>query len=155
MIIDSIKNHTLYPYGELWNKAFDFLRTTSPELEEGKIVLEGTDLFAGIDFYETKSREKAKLETHQRYIDIQVLLSGTECLEIFPKDELTVSEPYDPDKDAEFYEVLDQSPAKVTLTPGQFVVFFPEDAHMPCLNAADTSQPVQKVVIKLRADRIR
>lgn len=155
MIIDSIKNYTLYPYGELWNKAFDFLRTTSPEMEEGKVVLEGTDLFAGIDFYETKSREKAKLETHQRYVDIQVLLSGTECLEIFPKDELTVREPYDPDKDAEFYEVPDQSPTKVTLTPGQFVVFFPEDAHMPCLNAADTSQPVQKVVIKLRADRIR
>jgi YhcH/YjgK/YiaL family protein len=155
MIIDSIKNHTLYPYGEHWTKAFDFLRTATPEIEDGKVILDGDNLFAGIDRYETKARADAKLETHQRYVDIQVLLSGTECLEIFPKDELTVSEPYDPDKDAEFYEVPDQSPTKVTLTPGQFVVFFPEDAHMPCLNAAETSRPVQKVVIKLRADRIR
>ena len=154
MIIDSIKNHSLYPYGELWAKAFDFLRTATPELEDGKVVLAGDDLFAGIDSYETKARENAKLETHQHYIDIQTLLSGTECLEIFPKDGQSVSEPYDTNKDAEFYKVPDTAPVRVTLNPGQFIVFFPEDAHMPCLNAGDSSKPVQKVVIKLRADRI-
>lgn len=154
MIIDSIKNYTLYPYGDLWAKAFEFLRSATPELEDGKVVLDGDDLFAGIDCYNTKTRKEAKLETHRRYVDIQVLLSGSECLEIFPKNGLTVSEPYDPDKDAEFYEIPEQAPAKVTLTPGQFIVFFPEDAHMPCLNAAEASQPVQKIVIKLRADRI-
>lgn len=154
MIIDSIKNHTLYPYGELWTKAFDFLRTASPELEEGKIILKDEDLFAGIDFYETKERAAAKLETHQRYVDIQVLLSGTECLEIFPKKGLTVSEPYNADKDAEFYKVPETAPVRINLTPGQFIVFFPEDAHMPCLNVGDTSKPVQKVVIKLRANQL-
>ena len=155
MIIDSIKNCTLYPYGDLWTKAFDFIRTLSPEIAEGKYAIDGDDLFAGIDCYNTKTRKEAKLEAHRRYVDIQVLLSGSECLEIFPKNGLTVSEPYDPDKDAEFYEIPEQAPAKVTLMPGQFIVFFPEDAHMPCLNAAKTSQPVQKIVIKLRADRIR
>jgi len=154
MIIDSIKNHTLYPFGDLWTKAFDFLRTATPELEEGKVILDDTNLFAGVDFYETKARDEAKLETHQRYVDIQVLLSGTECLEVFPKMGLTVSEPYDPDKDAEFYEVPEEAPVRVTLQPGQFIVFFPEDAHMPCLNAGDDSKPVQKVVIKLLADRL-
>ena len=154
MIIDRIENHTLYPYGDLWVKAFDFLRTATPEMEDGKVILDGDDLFAGIDCYETKARAAAKLETHQRYIDIQILLSGTECLEVFPKDGLTVSEPYDVKKDAEFYEVPDTAPVRVTLAPGQFIVFFPEDAHMPCLNAGDRSKPVQKVVIKLRADRL-
>lgn len=154
MITDSIKNHTLYPYGDLWVQAFDFLRTASPEIEDGKVILDGDNLFAGIDRYETKSRADAKLETHQRYVDIQVLLSGTESLEIFRKDGLTVSEPYDADRDAEFYKVPDTAPVRVTLTPGQFVVFFPEDAHMPCLNVDDSSQPVKKVVIKLRADRL-
>ncbi|MBC8207206.1 MAG: YhcH/YjgK/YiaL family protein [Kiritimatiellales bacterium] len=154
MIIDSIKNHTLYPYGDLWAKAFDFLRTATPELEDGKVVLDGDDLFAGINCYETKARADAKLETHQHYVDIQVLLSGTECLEIFRKDGLSVSEPYDPNKDAEFYEVPETAPVRVTLKPGQFIVFFPEDAHMPSLNAGDRSKPVQKVVIKLRADRL-
>ncbi len=150
MIIDSIENHTLYPYGELWAKAFDFLRTATPELEDGKVILDGDDLFAGINCYETKNRASAKLETHQRYVDIQMLLSGTECLEVFPKSGLTVSELYDADKDAEFYKVPETAPVRITLTPGQFIVFFPEDAHMPCLNASGSSKPVQKVVIKLR-----
>jgi len=154
MIIDSIKNHTLYPYGDLWTKAFDFLRTATPELEDGKVILDGDDLFAGIDCYVTKARADAKLETHQRYVDIQVLLSGTECLEIFPQANLTVSEPYDAERDVEFYEVPETAPIRVTLKPGQFIVFFPEDAHMPCLNADDTLKPVQKVVIKLRADQL-
>lgn len=154
MIIDSIKNHTLYPYGELWEKAFDFLRTSTPELEDGRYVIDGDDLFAGIDCYETKARTDAKLETHQQYVDIQVLLSGSECLEVFPKDGLEVSEPYDPERDAEFYSVPEQAPLRTLLTPGHFIVFFPEDAHMPCLNAGDSSKPVQKVVIKLRADRL-
>jgi len=155
MIIDSIKNHSLYPYGDLWTQAFEFLKTATPELENGKVVLDGNNLFAGIDCYETKARENTKLETHCNYIDIQVLLSGTECIEVFPKANLKVSEPYDATRDAEFYEVPEQAPIRVTLTPGQFMVFFPEDAHMPCLHAGDSSKPVQKVVIKLRADLLR
>ncbi len=154
MIIDSIKNHTLYPYGDLWAKAFEFLRTATPELDDGKVILDGNDLFAGIDCYETKPRADAKLETHQRYVDIQVLLSGTECIEIFPKSSLSVSEPYDTARDAEFYNVPETAPVRMTLKPGQFMVFFPEDAHMPCLNDGNSSKPVQKIVIKLRADRI-
>lgn len=154
MIIDRIEYHTLYPYGNLWAQAFEFLKTATPKMEDGKVVLDGDDLFAGIDCYETKARADAKLETHRKYVDIQVLLSGTECLEVYPKTGLCVSKPYNTDKDAEFYEVPEKAPVRITLTPGQFMVFFPEDAHMPCLNAGDTSEPVQKVVIKVRADRL-
>jgi biofilm protein TabA len=151
MIIDRIENYALYPFGSLWGKSFEFLQTLSPETEDGKRILLGEDLFAGIDRYNTKARDIAKLETHQAYVDIQVLLSGSECLEVFPKKDLTVSEPYDEERDAEFYQVPREAPVKITLTPGQFVVFFPDDAHMPCLMDGDSSQPVQKVVIKLRA----
>jgi biofilm protein TabA len=151
MIIDRIENYALYPFGSLWGKSFEFLQTLSPETEDGKRILLGEDLFAGIDCYNTKARDIAKLETHQAYVDIQVLLSGSECLEVFPQKDLIVSEPYDEERDAEFYQVPREAPVKITLTPGQFVVFFPDDAHMPCLMDGDSSQPVQKVVIKLRA----
>ena len=152
MIFDSIENHTLYPYGDLWNKAFEFINTLAPEVEEGRQILQGDDLFAGIDLYETKPRADAKLETHQKYVDIQLLLSGKERLEIFKKPGLMVSEPYNVDKDAEFYQVPDEPITTVTLQPGEFIVFFPEDAHMPCLIAEETPQSVKKVVIKVRAD---
>ena len=154
MIIDQIGNHTLYPFGTLWAKAFEFIQTLSPETKDGKYPLLDDDLFIGIDSYETKARADAKLETHQTYVDIQLLLSGSESLEVFPKNGLTVSEPYDAEKDAEFYQPPAEAPIKLTLNPGQFVVFFPEDAHMPCLMNDHSAQPVQKVVVKLRAAQL-
>lgn len=152
MIADSIKNHSLYPFGPAWKAAFEFLQTLAPETPPGKRLIQGNDLFAGVDCYETKSRAAAKLETHRKYVDIQVLLSGEEIIEIFEQQALTVSEPYNPEKDAEFYRVPEKAPVKVTLRPGQFLVFLPEDAHMPCLMTGSSPQPVKKVVIKVAID---
>ena len=152
MIADSIQNSSLYPFGPAWKAAFDFLKTLTPETETGKQLIQGDRLYAGIDSYSTKSRNEAKLETHRKYVDIQVLLSGTEVIELFPKKGLTVSEPYNPEKDAEFYQHPAEPQMRVTLKPGQFLVFFPEDAHMPCLTAGSTPQPVKKVVVKMAVD---
>jgi YhcH/YjgK/YiaL family protein len=79
-------------------------------------------------------------------------LSGTETIEIFPKNGLAVSEPYNPERDVEFYEKPATAHAKVTLTPGQFLVFFPDDAHMPCLMTTIGPEPVKKVVFKIATD---
>ena len=149
MIADSIKNHSLYPFGPAWKAAFEFLQTLTPEAETGKRLIQSDRLFAGVDCYETKSRAAAKLETHRKYADIQVLLSGEEIIEVFPKHGLTVSEPYNPEKDAEFYRAPENAPVKIALRPGRFLVFFPEDAHMPCLMTGNSPQPVKKVVIKV------
>jgi YhcH/YjgK/YiaL family protein len=152
MITDRLENHTLYPYGNLWKAAFDFLKTVTPETECGTYKIQGDDLFVIVDSYDTKARDTAKLETHRKYADIQVLLSGSECFEVFPKEGLPVREPYNPETDAEFYQVPVKTCAKITMEPGRFIVFFPEDAHMPCLMTGSSPQPVKKVVIKLRAD---
>jgi biofilm protein TabA len=152
MIADSIENSTLYPLGPAWNTAFEFIKTLTPDSETGKQLIQGDALFVGIDCYETKARAVAKLETHRKYVDIQLLLSGSEVIEIFPKRTLTVSEPYNPARDVEFYEKPDEAHAKVTLHPGQFLVFFPDDAHMPCLMAGASPDPVKKVVVKIAAE---
>ncbi len=155
MIADSIQNSSRYPFGPEWNAAFEFLKTLTPETKTGKRLIQGNDLFAGIDSYNTKLRADAKLETHRKYVDIQVLLSGTEVIEIFPKQELTVSEPYNPDRDVEFYQKPEQTNARVTLVPGQFLVFFPDDAHMPCLMTGSTPTPVKKGVIKIAVNLLK
>ena len=156
MIIDSLKNQTLYPYGDLWNKAFAFLRTVTPELEAGRYDIDGDNLFANLNCYETKPRTDAKPEDHQRYIDIQVIISGSETFEIFPKKGLRPVEPYDTERDLQFYHLPDEpAPVRFTLTPGQFAVFFPEDVHMPGLQSGDSAKPVQKVVLKVLAEQLR
>jgi YhcH/YjgK/YiaL family protein len=154
MIADSIQNSTRYPFGPAWTTAFEFLKTLMPDSETGKRLIQGTELFVGVDTYETKPRSAAKLETHRKYVDIQVLLCGTEVIEVFPKQGLTVSEPYNPEKDAEFYQVPADPGTRIALSPGRFIVFFPEDAHMPCLMAGRSPEPVKKVVIKVAGDRL-
>ncbi|NOU35442.1 MAG: YhcH/YjgK/YiaL family protein [Kiritimatiellaceae bacterium] len=152
MIFDSIENQSLYPFGAEWKAAFDFLKTAAPEMEDKKYFIQGDDLFAGVNSYSTKPRDIAKLETHRKYVDIQVLLSGEEIIEVFEKPGLVVSEPYNPEKDAEFYQVPAKPPVTVTLKPGHFAVFLPEDAHMPCIMTGSSPQPVKKVVIKVAID---
>jgi len=152
MISDSIQNSRLYPYGAAWDAAFAFLKTLTPDSATGKIFIQDKQLFAGVDVYQTRTRDTAKLETHRKYVDIQVLLSGEEVIEVFPMRDLTVCEPYNFEKDAEFYHAPSDTPAKMLLIPGRFLVFFPEDAHMPCLNAGNASQPVKKVVIKVAVE---
>jgi YhcH/YjgK/YiaL family protein len=155
MIADSIQNSSRYPFGPAWEAAFDFLKTLTPDSETGKRLIQGNDLYAGVDCSSTRTRADAKLETHRKYVDIQVLLSGTEVIEIFSKEGLTVSEPYNPDRDVEFYQKPDSTHARVTLEPGQFLVFFPDDAHMPCLMAGTSPEPVKKVVFKIAVDLLK
>lgn len=152
MISDSIQNSSLYPFGPAWEVAFAFIKTLTPETATGKQFIQGERLYAGVDTYSTKTRDIAKLETHRKYIDIQLLLSGTEVIEVFPRHSLTINEPYNPERDAEFYCVPPRSPARMLLTPGHFLVFFPDDAHMPCLVAGNSPEAVKKVVIKMAVE---
>ena len=152
MILDRIENHSLYPFGNAWKAAFDFLKTVTPETECGKTFLDGNNLFFIVDSYETKPRDAAKLETHRKYVDIQVMISGNETHEVFPKNELTVREPYNPEIDAEFYRIPETFYTHVNLNPGDFAVYFPEDAHLPCLMSGNKPQRIKKVVIKIAVD---
>ena len=149
MIEDAISNHSLYPFGPAWTAAFAFLNSLDAGAETGKRFIRDNELYAGIDVYTTRAREAAKLETHRKYVDIQILLSGSEIIDVYPKHTLKVSEPYNPERDAEFYHVPTVTPIRVTLTPGRFVVLFPDDAHMPTLNVGLVPQEVKKVVVKV------
>ncbi|HPR82648.1 MAG TPA: YhcH/YjgK/YiaL family protein [Pontiellaceae bacterium] len=152
MILDRIENRSLYPFGTAWKAAFDFLKTLTPDSTDGKHLVQGNELTVAINTYTTKARAAAKLETHRKYVDIQLLLSGSEVIEVFPKAGLTVSEPYIPERDVEFYQVPAGAPARMTLVPGEFLVFFPDDAHMPCVMAGNSPEPVKKVVVKIAVE---
>ena len=52
-------------------------------------------------------------------------------------------EQYDAEKDIEFFD--DVPDTYVTVLPGEFVVFFPDDAHAPLIGTG----AVHKVVIKV------
>ena len=153
MIIDTIENSGVYALGELWKKAFDFLKTLTPETECGKYELQGKDLYVSVDSYETKLRDGRRPETHEKYIDIQFMIAGEEAHENFlTPAALTIDAPYDAERDVAFYKLPAAADTKVILRAGTFVVYFPQDAHTPCLIAGGVPQTIKKAVVKLKVN---
>ncbi len=150
MIVDRLENWADYPYGESWEKVFGFLLSLSPDTPDGEYPLQGEDVFARVMTYATRPREEAILETHREYADVQIVLGGAEAMEWTPAQGLEVSTSYDPAKDAQFYRHPASAPARMTITPGLFAFFLPEDAHMPSLTVGEGPEEVRKVVVKIR-----
>ena len=152
MIIDRISNWEHYHFGPAWKLAFDFLRSLTADSDEKKHIILGDEIFASVTHYKTRSPEKAVLESHRKFIDIHAVINGSETIECFLRDGLTVDSVYDESKDAEFYKRICPGPTRVDLFPGSFITLFPHDAHMPSLMINETSEMVKKVVVKINAE---
>jgi len=150
MIFDEIDNRTESLRGEPWDRAFEFIAGLDTDAAEGRYELDGDAMFAVIECYDTRSPDNAMPEAHREYIDIQLLLSGHEQVAWWPTDGLEVRDPYNPEKDIVFFDQPDGAGAVIDLAPGRFAVFFPGDAHMPCLHPGPDPAHVKKVVIKIR-----
>ncbi|NMA72798.1 MAG: DUF386 domain-containing protein [Bacteroidales bacterium] len=147
MIIDSLDNSSFYEkLNPLFKKAFDFLRETNlTSLENGRIELQGDDLFLIISDSSLKQKEDAKLEVHNQYIDIQVPVTKQESYGWSARSSLTHAiHEFDQEKDIQFF--YDPVDSYFNLPPKHFVIFFPQDAHAPCIGEG----VVKKIVVKVR-----
>jgi YhcH/YjgK/YiaL family protein len=136
---------------ERWDKAFNFLKSNDLSgLELKRYDIDGNNLYAPVSEYLTKNEEEARYEAHQKYIDIQYVVSGKELIGVAPiSQKKDVLEPYDATKDIEFMTVTGGE--NRIATPDRFFIFFPEDAHRPGLKDTENS-PVRKIVVKVKVD---
>ena len=151
MILDTLQNASLYHgLGSKFVKAFEYLTQTDfSQVEKGKYELEGTDIFALVNEYDTVAASDEKMESHIKHIDIQYMVYGEELIGHDFLEEKLPSKDYDEEKD---YMLFSETPAFFTkLKQGYFAIFFPTDLHMPNL-MVNGSIPVKKVVIKLRVE---
>lgn len=111
----------------------------------GHYELQGKDLFVNIVDSAPKGREEAKLETHNRMIDIQIAIGGTE--EHGYKHRSLLSDAlYNAESDISFYDEVPD--AYITMRPGQFVIYFPQDGHAPAI----TPVTLRKAIFKILAE---
>ena len=148
MIIDHIDNFSFYCGADKrLVPAFKFLKEKNlAEMEPGKYEIDGSNIYALVQSYETKPEEDGIWEAHRKYIDIQYLVSGTERMGYANLATMSVCQEY---KEAEDYLLLKGKGNFFLLEPKNFVVFMPQDAHMPG-RAAANPQMVKKVVVKVR-----
>lgn len=103
--------------------------------------------------YTTRHRCDCCYEAHRDYIDIQMVLQGTETLEVAPKDALELTSPYDSEGDCSLYNGSYQG-ERFCMTPGRWCLVMPQDAHMPGASPTDEPAPVKKAVFKIRVENL-
>jgi YhcH/YjgK/YiaL family protein len=126
-------------------RALDYLQQTDvATLTDGTYAIEGDEIFAIVQRYVTKPLAQGRWEQHRRYIDLQLVVEGTERIGYAPASRLQ-AEPYDAARDLQW---LDGHGDFLTLAAGEFVVLWPDDAHMPGIAVAAPAA-VTKVVVKI------
>jgi len=146
MIIDTLDNLSKYvALNPLFSKVVDYMSNTDMNaLENGKHEIEGKDLFVNRATAKGKTKEEARIESHDVMIDIQIPLNVPETMGYTPREDLPECE-YNDAKDITFYPGLAKE--YITIYPGQFVIFFPQDGHAPCVSEAE----IEKVIFKVKA----
>ncbi|MFA7494253.1 MAG: YhcH/YjgK/YiaL family protein [Proteiniphilum sp.] len=146
MIVDNLTNaanyYSLHPFFE---KAFEFIEKLDiNNVETGTTEIDGNLLKGTIAEAKLKPVKEAKLETHRKFIDIQVPITKTETFGW--KSLSSLSQPkegYDPNNDIEFFD--DEPSTFVSIVPGEFIIFSPEDGHAPLIGEGE----IKKIIIKV------
>ena len=113
---------------------------------EGRYEFEG-GAYANAESYVTKSSAEKEFEAHRKFIDVQIIVSGQETIEVAETSDpaFVITKPYVHDIEFMNGEV---EAKKIELQAGEFCVLYPEDAHKPCTHL-DGEHEVKKIVIKL------
>ena len=110
------------------------------ELDNNNFILE--------QVYSTKEREECFFESHKKYIDMQFIVSGEEVIEVENSKNLICTQEYDEEKYIAIYKNTKQA-SLIFLKAGDIAIFYPQDAHMPCIRTTKCDKVV-KVVVKVK-----
>lgn len=148
MIIDTIDNiqryaatHALFPH------VFEYIKTTDLlALTNGKHTILGDDIFVLIQRGVGQPKIEAKLECHRKYIDIQLVLEGTD--EMGWKPLADCQAPIDDFNTANDVQFINDAPLNWLSTPAnKFCIFFPEDAHSGMISEHHLHKAVFKIAV--------
>ena len=129
--------------------AFEGLKKLVAEnAEVGKYEIEGSDVYAMVQEYETKPISEKSFEIHKEYIDIQYIVNGEEAMGFESLDKLVPTTEYKPD--VQLFALNDEYD-EINLCAGEYVVFFPYEPHAPGAAVKGVPSKVRKIVVKIRA----
>ena len=146
MIVSNLQNsqriEQLHP---LFKELFDYVKSHDLlHTECGRIEIKGDDLFINNVNPTCVPADKQVLELHHDYIDVHILLEGKETIGWKAIEDLKEEvKPYEKDGDCALY--ADRPTAWAELTPGQFVIVFPEDPHAPIIGEGKIRKLIAKV----------
>ena len=147
MILDTLDNFDKYvALNPLFPEVAAYLKNNNLAAHAlGQELIIDEELFVNYCEVKGKTLEEAKVETHNKMIDIQIPVSSSETMRFTPRKNLP-DVAYDAEKDISFYDGAAEK--YVTVNPGEFIIFFPQDGHAPCISE---SKEFVKVIFKIKA----
>ena len=152
MLIDDLscasKYYGLSPYV---TKALQWLEQHKHELaakENGRYDIDGDDVYAIVNSYDTKPVGDCGWEAHIRYCDIHYSVSGSERIGYAHKSKMLEIQEHNFEKD---YALYAGAGDWITVHQNSFCLLLPEDIHAPGAIAGEHPTHLKKVVIKLLA----
>ncbi len=131
---------------ETWKAVARFLQQADLDaLPLGRNEI-GAGAYANVSEYETKTANL--FELHRQYIDVQVLASGSEWVYVAAKENaLQPQGSFDEAGDCILYaDATDVR--RVAVSRESIQLFFPSDAHKPCMAVDGKPVPVRKICVK-------
>lgn len=116
------------------------------ELPPGKTELAGDNVFINRMDYETIHEQDGFYEAHIQYIDVHILLQGTEQIFVSQTTSLTEVKRVE---EEDFIELEGNAELMCRMKPGSVLIAFPEDAHMVKI-MDQCAGHVEKAVVKVR-----
>lgn len=133
------------------NAAVEYLTLLNvTEADAGRKVVVCDDFFYSVQSYETQPADECKLESHRKYVDVQVMVSGEESMDVTDISRLDSSEEYDENKDIMFWRIPKRM-SKIVLKAGDYIILYPENAHRGAVSINDSCH-VLKIVGKVKID---
>jgi biofilm protein TabA len=118
------------------------LGTLAPDRYE----IDGPRVYLSVDNKQAHGRGQARLESHRRYIDIQVTIAGQEEIGWRPVSACHApAGAFDEQRDIQFYE--DAPATWLAVPPGYFAIFFPQDAHAPLAGTGLLKKAIFKIAV--------
>jgi YhcH/YjgK/YiaL family protein len=151
MIFDVLANADRYAaVHPLFAECFAFLKSTDlAALPVGRQLLGASGCTVIVAEAAPKTKQSSLLEGHRAFIDIQVMLAGEERIGFVPRSRCTEKS----NDVANDFQELQGAAEYLTLRPGCFAIYFPEDGHQPGIGTVAHSGTIRKIVIKVPVGR--
>ena len=147
MVKDNIKNAELYyGLGDGIRTALEFFKGYTGAADQKEDITLDDTVMVKCRPYMTKPAGECTFEAHERCADVHFVVSGTECMGYAPVDTLSVTKT----DEARDMIWLEGKGVPIPMQPGDFMITFPEDAHMPCIQneaAALCCKMIAKVLL--------
>ncbi|CQQ52473.1 NanQ anomerase/TabA/YiaL family protein [Yersinia enterocolitica] len=150
MILDELKsavNNALYP---------DAIRRTLATISKmdltnfpaGELDIEGREIYLNHIIASSKPLYEQAPELHRYYIDIHILLEGSEVIGASPSAQgQRPTMDFDTERDYGLFEGI-TTETLLTLAPGDIALLFPGELHRPMGTLGDVAS-LRKIVVKV------